>query len=41
MIDLLLTCKVSKQLNDCYKKHGIFASFSEAMSVLREEFEEL
>lgn len=41
MIDLLLTCKVSKQLNDCYKKHGNYASFSEAMSVLREEFEEL
>ena len=38
-IDLLN--KVTEQLNNCYEKYGNYASFSEAMSILREEFEEL
>ena len=33
--------KVKEQQNECYKKYGRFASFHEAMSVLKEEYEEL
>lgn len=38
-IDLLN--RVSEQVNQCRAKYGDYASFSEAMSILREEFEEL
>lgn len=38
-IDLLN--RVTEQINDCYEKYGDYASFSEAMSIFREEFEEL
>ena len=33
--------KVSEQIRQCREKYGNYASFSEAMSILREEFEEL
>lgn len=33
--------KVTEQVENCYNKYGSYASFSEAMSILREEFEEL
>ena len=33
--------KVSEQVSKCRNKYGDYASFSEAMSILREEFEEL
>ena len=36
-----LKTKIQQQLNNCYNKYGEYASFHEAMSVLREEFEEL
>ena len=32
---------LNNQLNKCYRKYGDYASFHEAMSVFREEFEEL
>lgn len=41
MLDINLCCKINKQMEEVYKNHGEYASFSEAMSVLREEFEEL
>lgn len=37
----VLIKEISSQLNKCYEKHGDYASFHEAMSVFREEFEEL
>lgn len=33
--------RVKKQVLRCYEKYGKYSSFHEAMSVLREEFEEL
>ena len=36
-----LKTRIEQQLNSCYNKYGEYASFHEAMSVLREEFEEL
>ena len=33
--------RIQQQLNNCYNKYGEYASFHEAMSVFREEFEEL
>lgn len=33
--------KVKEQHDRCYQKYGEYASFHEAMSVFREEFEEL
>ena len=37
----VLIKEISSQLNKCDEKHGDYASFHEAMSVFREEFEEL
>lgn len=36
-----LLYKIQKQIEKCYLKYGKYASFHEAMSVFREEFEEL
>lgn len=33
--------EIFKNLEKCYKKYGKYTSFHEAMSVFREEFEEL
>lgn len=33
--------KIKNQLAKCYEKYGLYSSFHEGMSVLREEFEEL
>ena len=40
-MNIKLLIKVSEQIRQCRKKYGSYASFSEAMSILREEFEEL
>lgn len=37
----VLIKEISSQANKCYEKYGEYASFHEAMSVFREEFEEL
>ena len=36
-----LKIRIEQQLEKCYDKYGEYTSFHEAMSVLREEFEEL
>lgn len=33
--------KISAKLKNCYAKYGMYTSFHEAMSVFREEYEEL
>ncbi len=40
-MNINLLYKIQKQTEKCYLKHGKYASFHEAMSVFREEFEEL
>lgn len=40
-MNIKLLNKVSEQIRQCREKYGNYASFSEAMSILREEFEEL
>lgn len=40
-MNIKLLNKVSEQVSKCRNKYGSYASFSEAMSILREEFEEL
>lgn len=40
-MNINLLYKIQKQIEKCYLKYGKYASFHEAMSVFREEFEEL
>ena len=40
-MDINLLTKIQDQLDKCYEKYGEYFSFHEAMSVFREEFEEL
>ena len=40
-MNITLLYKIQKQIEKCYLKYGKYASFHEAMSVFREEFEEL
>ena len=40
-MNINLLYKIQKQIEKCYLKYGNYASFHEAMSVFREEFEEL
>jgi NTP pyrophosphatase (non-canonical NTP hydrolase) len=40
-MNINLLYKIQKQTEKCYLKYGKYASFHEAMSVCREEFEEL
>lgn len=40
-MEINLLYEVTKRIDKCYEQHGEYASFAEAMSILREEFEEL
>ena len=40
-MEINLLHEVTKRIDKCYEQHGEYASFAEAMSILREEFEEL
>ena len=40
-MELNLLNKVQEKIDKCYLIHGEYASFAEAMSIFREEFEEL
>lgn len=40
-MDVNLLSKIQAQIDRAYEKHQEYASFAEAMSIFREEFEEL
>jgi len=40
-MDVNLLSKIQAQIDKAYEKHQEYASFAEAMSIFREEFEEL
>lgn len=40
-MEINLLNEITEKIDKCYEQNGEYASFAEAMSILREEFEEL